>query len=842
MAAVFSVDWFRRAPWWLRLVLVVAVPYIAWMSQYPVYTPLHRSIELGYLFLLQILVIRAIWRASQRPDAPPGLSTALQWLATGWAVNFTATLALPFAAMSANGAFPVGFPDMGYLGAYFLFFLGLSRLPRASAPLPGRLRIALDGVVFVVGVGAPLWMFTIRPALAHGLSLESFLASAYPALAFLGVMTLNLALLRTRPFPNRTAHHLLLIGLGVSWFADLIFSLQIEHIDAFTGLKFWGNIINAVALLMCLTGAWRMEKDEAPSHPLRPITVSPIPMVTIVLVSFWLARLVIRGLDSQKLQGVLLGILLLILVLLVRETLSLKESMRHGAEAATLAMQARFEALVRHSSDPILVTDPAGRIVFSDPAAVRVTGLSAETLEGMSLLGLLHPDDIEHGGGFLQSLIQHPEAPQIQRVRMGPPAGPWRLLEISGCNLLSDPAVEGLVLNARDITERHRLEDQLKEAQKMEAVGRLAGGVAHDFNNLLGAIMGNLGLAEAALPAGHPAQKDLARIQGAATRGAALTGRLLAFCRQEQPESRVVNPESLIHGMLPLLCGLVGERVQVILDLDCQGGAIAVDPNALEQAILNLAANARDAMPQGGTLTLHLHPARGDEAHLSSFLPAPIGEQIILEVTDTGQGMDEATQSHLFEPFFTTKERGRGTGLGLSSVYGMVKASEGGLEVGTIPGHGTTIRLRFPLSREASESLVSGPNEVMQPGTGTILLVEDEPTVRETTQRILEISGFHVLAARDALDARDQLQRHSGQVHLLLTDVIMPGESGPTLAADLVRAQPNLHVLYISGYTADELGPHGLARPDAPLLRKPFTINQLNGRIREVLDGPPGVV
>lgn len=842
MAAVFPVDWFRRAPWWLRLVVAAAVPYIAWMAQYPVYTPLNRSIELGYLFLLQVLVVRAIWRASQRPDAPPGLSTALQWLAAGWAVNFMATLALPFAAMSKNGAFPVGFPDVGYLGAYFLFFLGLSRLPRATAPLPSPLRITLDGVVFVVGVGAPLWVFTIRPALSHGLNLESFLASAYPALAFLGVMSLNLALLRTRPYPNRSAHHLLLIGLGVSWLADLIFSLQIEHVEAFTGLKFWGNIINALALLLSLNGAWRMENDPSPSHPLRPLKVSPVPMVTIALVCLWLVRLVVRGLDSQKLQGVLFGILLLILVLLVRETLALKESMRQGAEAATLAMQARFEALVRHSSDPILVTDPAGRIVFSDPAAVRVTGLSTATLEGMSLLGLLHPEDMETGAEFLQSLIQRPEATQLQRVRMGPPEGPWRLLEISGCNLLSDPAVEGLVLNARDITERQRLESQLKEAQKMEAVGRLAGGVAHDFNNLLSAIMGNLGLAEAALPAGHAAQKDLARIQGAATRGAALTGRLLAFCRQELPESKVVNPEALIHGMVPLLRGLVGEPVHLHLDLACDGGSITVDPNAFEQAVLNLAANARDAMPQGGTLSLRLFAAHGDEPPLTPFLPSPPGPQILLEVTDTGEGMDEVTQSHLFEPFFTTKERGRGTGLGLASVYGMVKASEGGLEVGSSVDQGTTIRLRFPRSQESCESTASGPYEVLQPGTETILLVEDEPTVRETTQRILEISGFQVLAATDALDARAQLLAHPGHVDLLLTDVIMPGESGPTLAAGLVRLQPDLHVLYISGYTADELGPHGLARPDAPLLRKPFTIEQLNRRLREVLDGPPGLV
>ncbi len=835
-------SWYHRSPWWLKGILLAALPYITWMATYPRYTPQHRAIELGFLMLLQGLVVASIWLASRRPGLEPALATALRWMAGGWSVNLLATLALPFSALSKNGAFPVGLPDLGYLATYLFFFIGMFRMPRAEAPLPGATRILLDGAVFVVGVGAPLWLFTLRPALSHGLTFESFLAAAYPALAFLGVMALNLALLWSKPFPNRTAHHLLLVGTGVSWLADLIFSLQVDNADVVIGLRFWGNIINAVALILCLVGAWRIAHDPAPERPLRPIALSPVPMVTIVLVSLWLVRLVGKGLDGQKLQGVLFGILLLILVLLVRESLSLQESMLHGQKTATLAMQARFEALVRHSSDPILVTGTDGRILFSDPAAVRVTGLSTATLEGRALLGLLHPEDTGLGTSFLQSLIQNPETPQVQRVRMGPPEGPWRLLEISGCNLLSDPAVEGLVLNARDITERHRLEDQLQEAQKMEAVGRLAGGVAHDFNNLLSAIMGNLGLAEASLPEGHPARKDLARIQGAATRGAALTGRLLAFCRRDLPESKVVNPEYLLQGMLPLIKGLVGEQVRIDLDLASDAGAIAVDPNELEQAILNLAANARDAMPEGGTLTLRLLKTEPEGPPLTLFLPGPTDEYVILEVADNGQGMDEATQSHLFEPFFTTKARGRGTGLGLSSVYGMVKASHGGLEVGSILGRGTTVRLRFPRTESVPEGSSSGANDLLQQGTETILLVEDEPSVRETTQRILQACGYEVVAAEDAREARERLAFHAGRIHLLLTDVIMPGESGPALAADLVRHHTDLRVLYISGYTADELGPHGLARPDAPLLRKPFTIDQLHRRVREVLEGPPGLI
>lgn len=841
MPAALRLTWFLRFPLWLKVALVAVVPYAAWMSTYPT-TRVARVFELGYLLALQVLTFWSIWRASRRPDAPEGFRSALRWIAAGWLLIFLSTTALPLTTVSQNGAFPIGPADLGYLLAYILFFMGLSRLPRAEAPLPGPIRILLDGAVFVVGVGAPLWLFTVRPAFAQGFTMGSFLASAYPIQAFLGVMGLNLVLLRCRPFPNRTAFHLLLVGLGTSWLADLVFSLQIDNGAAFLGLKFWGNIINALSLVLCVSGAWRMEHDPAPDHPIRPVSVSPVPMVTIFLVSLWLVRLAGAGLEARTLHGVLIGVLLLILVLLLRETLALRDSMRQGVETATLALQARFEALVRHSSDPILVTDADGHIVFSDPAAVRVTGLSAETLDGRALLGLLHPEDSSQGSRFLQSLIQHPETTQVQSFRMGPPEGPWRLLEISGCNLLNDPAVSGLVLNARDITERHRLEDQLREAQKMEAVGRLAGGVAHDFNNLLSAIMGNLGLAELSLPDAHPARRELARIQGAATRGAALTGRLLAFCRREAPESKVVHPGILLRGVAPLLMGLIGERIQFRLEIAPDVGAITVDPTELEQALLNMAANARDAMPDGGTLTIRLHNLEQHDALVSPYLTATSEDTVAIEVEDTGHGMDAFTQQHLFEPFFTTKGPGRGTGLGLASVYGMVKASQGGIDIQSAPGQGTTLRLRFPRTQDVPDHPEPAQAAGRTPGTETILLVEDEPTVRETTARILQSNGYTVIVASDARDARSRWQLHPGRIHLLLTDVIMPGESGPTLAADLVRSHPDLRVLYISGYTADELGTHGLTRPDAPLLRKPFTIDQLTQKLRDVLAGPPGLI
>jgi len=257
---------------------------------------------------------------------------------------------------------------------------------------------------------------------------------------------------------------------------------------------------------------------------------------------------------------------------------------------------------------------------------------------------------------------------------------------------------------------------------------------------------------------------------------------------------------------------------------------------------LNMAANARDAMPDGGILTIRVGNAIQGAVRVSPYLIAESDDTVSIEVRDTGQGMDEATQQHLFEPFFTTKGPGRGTGLGLASVYGMVKASRGGIDIQSTPGLGTTLRLRFPRTQHTPDHPEPTQAAPRLPGTETILLVEDEPTVRETTQRILQSNGYTVIVASDARDARSQLQIHPGKVQLLLTDVIMPGESGPVLAADLIRTHPDLRVLYISGYTADELGAHGLARPDAPLLPKPFTIDQLAQKLRDVLAGPPGQI
>ncbi len=760
-------------------------------------------------------------------------------MAAGFAMVFIATALIPIAAWLQKVRSPIGLVDIIFLSNYPLIFIGLARLPRTKRSLTGLTRILLDAAAFLVGVGVPLWVFAIHPSLAKSLSFASVLGIVYPMMAFLGVMALNIVLLRCNPFPNRAAFNLLLTGIGISWLADLLFSIQVNFGASFPGLSYWGNIINAVSLILTLAAAWRLGHDPAPTAHLQPAAFSPIPLFTIVVVSLFLIKLLGTGLNGPTLQRVLVGVILLIFVMFLRETLAVRDSLRWATEAATVELRARFEALVRYSSDMILVTDQLGHVSFASPAATKVLGISAERLNGRRLTEFLHPEDVAPATGFLQDLLSHPDT-LIHQCRMRRIDDSWRTLELSGSNLLDDPAVRGLVLNARDITERHRLEDQLREAQKMEAVGRLAGGVAHDFNNLLSAILGNAELAEAHLPEGHPAGRDLKRIYGAATRGAALTGRLLAFCRRDSPESKTINPAQLVKGVTPLLEGLLGERIPLVIDIGRRVWPITIDPNELEQALLNMAANARDAMPDGGRLTVAVRNLTLPEAQVTPYLPIAAGEAVALDVTDTGTGMDEATLKHLFEPFFTTKVRGKGTGLGLASVYGLVKGAQGGMDVRSTPGQGTTIRLVFPRANMPLEEPDTDPGAQPLQGSETILLVEDELSVRETTHRLLAANGYAVLAAGNADEARSLLRSLPGVIHLLLTDVIMPGDSGPTLAAELVGSHPGLRVLYMSGYTADELGPHGLARPDAPLLRKPFTVGQLTRRLRAVLAGPPG--
>jgi hypothetical protein len=392
----------------------------------------------------------------------------------------------------------------------------------------------------------------------------------------------------------------------------------------------------------------------------------------------------------------------------------------------------------------------------------------------------------------------------------------------------------------RDVTEQRHLEGQLRQALKMEAVGRLAGGLAHDFNNLLTAITGYGDLVLGALPADDARRADVEEIRIAADRAAALTQQLLAFSRKQVLQPRVLDLNVIVRNAEKLLRRLIGEHIALETVLDPALGAVKADPTQLEQVIINLAVNARDAMPQGGRLLLETRNALLDTGYTSEHSMVQPGEYVQLAVSDTGLGMDEQTKARLFEPFFTTKEMGKGTGLGLSTVYGIVKQSGGYIWVYSELGRGTTFKVYLPqVEAAATVDLPATAPEAAPRGSETVLLVEDEPALRAVARRVLQRQGYAVLEAAHGDAALALVATHQGPLDLLVTDVVMPGLSGRDLADRLTAARPDLRVLFVSGYSGEALAHHGILDPDLAYLEKPFSPDALAIKVREVLDRPP---
>jgi nitrogen-specific signal transduction histidine kinase len=383
---------------------------------------------------------------------------------------------------------------------------------------------------------------------------------------------------------------------------------------------------------------------------------------------------------------------------------------------------------------------------------------------------------------------------------------------------------------ATDVTERLQLEAQLRQAQKMEAVGRLAGGIAHDFNNLLTAITGYSGLLIESLDEGDPRLEDVAQIRTAAERATELTGQLLAFSRRGMVRPVAVAVHTVIRDMQPMLERLIGEHIELRVALRADEPHVLTDRTQLEQVVLNLVLNARDAMPEGGVLTIETEPLEATAAWAQGLTPAT---SVVLIVGDTGTGIAEDVREHVFEPFFTTKGPTGGGGLGLATVYATVRQAGGRIRLQSVPGRGTTVRIVLPISPRPDDASASDESRGNVRGVpGRVLLVEDEAAVRELVERILRKAGFEVIAAPDALVAL-RLAAEAGPFDLLVSDVVMPSMNGIELARELRASRPDLRVLLMSGYTEEAVGRVG---PDGlDLLAKPFTADELLGRIRQVL-------
>jgi len=396
--------------------------------------------------------------------------------------------------------------------------------------------------------------------------------------------------------------------------------------------------------------------------------------------------------------------------------------------------------------------------------------------------------------------------------------------------------VTGIVTAVADNTERKKLEEQFRQSQKMEAVGRLAGGVAHDFNNLLTVITGYCQMMVDQVSPVEGVGEDLRQVLKAADRATGLTKQLLAFSRQQMVVPKVVALDELVSDMDHMLKRLAGEEIELRIQGKC--GKVRVDPGQLEQVIVNLAVNARDAMPRGGKLVIETMDRDLDEFSARSTPDLMPGQYVMLEVSDTGTGMDEVTQSHLFEPFFTTKERGRGTGLGLSTSYGIVKQNHGAILVYSEPGLGSTFKIYLPRVDEPTESTQKPEADgVGLRGSETVLVVEDDEGVRRVLLKMLNQAGYDVIGARDGEEAIEMCQaRGIASVQVLITDVVMPKMGGRELAARLRQLTPGMRALFVSGYADSVVLHHGVLEADTHFLQKPFTMEQLGRKVREVLE------
>jgi PAS domain S-box-containing protein len=524
-----------------------------------------------------------------------------------------------------------------------------------------------------------------------------------------------------------------------------------------------------------------------------------------------------------------------------RLTLITDITVRHEAEQ----MRSLLSAIVRSSNDAIVSKTLDGTITSWNGAAEQLFGYSTAEAMGQPISLLIPADLLPEEELLIARIAAGNRVEHYDTVRKRK-NGSLVHVSLSLAPILdASGQVIGVSKTARDLTAQHEAaaallstEAQLRQAQKMEAVGRLAGGVAHDFNNVLSVVLGYSGLLLDDLKAGDPLRDDVEEIRLAAVRAAELTRQLLTFSRQQVVSPRVLDLNETLAAQDKMLQRLIGEDVDLVSLLGANLGRILADPSSIDQVILNLVVNARDAMPSGGKLTIETRNVELDDEYVREHLGARPGPYVMLAVSDTGCGMDQATQARIFEPFFTTKEEGKGTGLGLSTVFGIARQSGGTVWVYSEPGRGSTFKVYFPrIEAEVNAARLSLAPATLQ-GHETILLVEDQAQVREVARDILERNGYRLLVAGSPGEALLLCEQHPGRIDLLLTDVVMPLLSGAELAKRAALLRPELKALFMSGYTDDSIVRHGVLESEMAFLQKPFTPESLAVKVREVIDAP----
>jgi two-component system, cell cycle sensor histidine kinase and response regulator CckA len=551
-----------------------------------------------------------------------------------------------------------------------------------------------------------------------------------------------------------------------------------------------------------------------------------VPLFTVEAKSYEL-------LDKRILVDALLGLVLVFDLYVAFQQLQIYRVRRQ-----TAAREELFELISENVADMIAVVNADGTRAYNSPSYERLLGYSPEELRSTVAFEQIHPDD---RAKVVEAAEEAKRSGRGKRVeyRMRHKDGNWIALE-STASVVRDGngQVQKLVIVNRDVTERKQLEQQLQMAQKVEAIGRLSGGIAHDFNNILGVIIGYTEAIQKRMQPENTFREAIDEIQRAAKRAASLTQQLLAFSRKQVLEPKILDLNASLLEMEKMLGSLLGEHIELVLALSDSLARVKADRTQLEQVILNLSVNGRDAMPGGGKLTIETSEVEMREANPTRPAYMLPGNYVLLRVSDTGCGITREVRAHIFEPFFTTKEKGKGTGLGLATVYGIVKQSGGYILVNSEPGKGATFEVYLPLvdvtAETANEPTASAKRQ--QKAEANVLLVEDEASLRKLTRDVLQENGYTVFEAADASEAIAVAKR-SGTIDLLLTDVVMPGMSGRALADALAVSHPDTRILFMSGYTDGEIAKQGILDAGTGILHKPFTREELIRRVDGALAG-----
>jgi len=788
----------------------------------------------GFQVLAAVLAAFACWQASRRSAHFATIFwrlSAATFVLWSWGVILN---------MYQNLRSPT--PNENQIGAFLIIFLSTAPMFIASV-LSGTTDdeskvhwdLVLDATQILVLVLAihlmlvdiPSMTLGDRPTILVALRLQNYWRLAL-AIALAARATFDRSP-ATRSLIKPIAIAMTLFAFG-SWIGN-----DLEAFTTWHGAR-WFDLAWTIPFVMVAfaAGAWR-QSSPSPAEDRKPARVESIllfyfPSIALPILLLSMYNDIQFGQIVVGLGAMMFSILCFCLRLLITQNQQRKTT------DALLASESRYRNLFERSMAGIYTSTFEGRILDCNPTFCEMFGYTRDELLALPA-SMLYVGGDRDRDALLAELQQHRSKRGIELPYMRKDGRQiWTIENVSVItNGSGQRILEGAML---DVTQRRSLELQLQQAQKMESIGKLAGGVAHDFNNLLTVIRGFSDLQLEKTAPSDPVRGYAEQIMSAADRAAGLTRQLLAFSRQQVMQARVVNLNTLLHDFEKLLRRLIGEDIEMRTIFDDDLGNVKVDPGQMEQVIMNLVTNARDAMPEGGTLTLETSNVTLDGLFLERHPYVLPGPYVRLAVSDTGTGIDEETRPHIFEPFFTTKGLGKGTGLGLATTYGIVKQSQGYIEVYSEVGVGSTFAVHLPRLDSNARPLPLEKQLPAQRGTETILLVEDDEQLRSLAKTILESYGYTVLAVDDPTQAETVCAQHSAVIKLLLTDMIMPRMNGREVARRVANRIPAVRVLYMSGFTTHSIVDQGVLEPGIFFLQKPFTATALATKVREVLDHP----